>query len=139
MSSSLIDDLPIGGSAAPAGDGEAEGEFFGDPEIRPRGWIKRLLPRTMFGRSLLIIVMPLMLLQVIATWVFYDRHWTAISWRLSTGVAGDIGLMIEAIKLTGSDAAADPAAEAWRAGDRARIHPRSRRAPAAAAAARTAP
>ena len=106
MSSSLIDDLPIGGSAAPAGDGEAEGEFFGDPEIRPRGWIKRLLPRTMFGRSLLIVVMPLILLQAIATWIFYDRHWTAISWRLSTGVAGDIGLMIEAIELTGSDAAA---------------------------------
>ncbi len=106
MSSSLIDDLPIGGSAAPAGDGEAEGEFFGEPDIRPRGWIKRLLPRTMFGRSLLIVVMPLILLQAIATWIFYDRHWTAISWRLSTGVAGDIGLMIEAIKLTGSDSAA---------------------------------
>ena len=120
MSSSLIDDLPIGGSAAPAGDGEAEGEFFADPEIRPRGWIKRLLPRTMFGRSLLIVVMPLILLQAIATWIFYDRHWTAISWRLSTGVAGDIGLMIEAIKLTGSDAAG-PAAEARRAGDRPRF------------------
>ncbi len=106
MSSSLIDDLPVCGSAAPGGDGEAEGEFFGDPDIRPRGWIKRLLPRTMFGRSLLIVVMPLILLQAIATWIFYDRHWTAISWRLSTGVAGDIGLMIEAINLTGSDIAA---------------------------------
>ena len=51
----------------------------------------------MFGRSLLIVVMPLILLQAIATWIFYDRHWAAISWRLSTGVAGDIALMIEAI------------------------------------------
>ena len=56
----------------------------------------------MFGRSLLIVVMPLILLQAIATWIFYDRHWAAISWRLSTGVAGDIGLIIEAIPLAGS-------------------------------------
>ena len=56
----------------------------------------------MFGRSLLIVVMPLILLQAIATWIFYDRHWAAISWRLSTGVAGDIGLLIEAIPLVGS-------------------------------------
>ena len=61
-------------------------------EIQPRGLIKRLLPRTMFGRSLLIVVMPLVMLQAIATWIFYDRHWAAVSWRLSTGVAGDIAL-----------------------------------------------
>ena len=51
----------------------------------------------MFGRSLLIVVLPVILLQAIATWVFYDRHWAAVSWRLSTGVAGDIALMIEAM------------------------------------------
>ena len=62
-------------------------------------WIKRVLPRTMFGRSLLIVVMPLILLQAIAAWVFYDRHWAAVSWRLSTGVVGDIGLLIEAMQL----------------------------------------
>ncbi len=74
-------------------------------EIRREAWIKRLLPRTMFGRSLLIVVMPLILLQVIAAWVFYDRHWTAVSWRLSTGVAGDIGLLIEALQLADSPSA----------------------------------
>jgi two-component system osmolarity sensor histidine kinase EnvZ len=75
-----------------------------DFEIRPRRWIKRVLPRTMFGRSLLIVVVPLVLLQAIATWIFYDRHWTAVSWRLSTGVAGDIALLIQSMQLAGSDA-----------------------------------
>jgi two-component system osmolarity sensor histidine kinase EnvZ len=70
--------------------------------IRREAWIKRVLPRTMFGRSLLIVVMPLILLQAIAAWVFYDRHWAAVSWRLSTGVVGDIGLVIEALKLANS-------------------------------------
>ena len=63
-----------------------------------------MLPRTMFGRSLLIVVMPLILLQAIATWVFYDRHWAAVSWRLSAAVAGDIGLMVDALKLADSEA-----------------------------------
>ena len=77
---------------------EREDEF----EIRRDPWIKRVLPRTMFGRSLLIVVMPLILLQAIATWVFYDRHWAAVSWRLSAAVAGDIGLLIDALKLADS-------------------------------------
>jgi two-component system osmolarity sensor histidine kinase EnvZ len=80
---------------------EPEDEF----EIRRDPWIKRVLPRTMFGRSLLIVVMPLILLQAIATWVFYDRHWAAVSWRLSAAVAGDIGLLADALKLSDSPAA----------------------------------
>src|SRR5262252_7497576 len=68
-------------------------------EIRREAWIKRVLPRSMFGRSLLIVVVPLILLQLIAAWVFYDRHWAAVSWRLSAGVAGDIGLVVEAMRL----------------------------------------
>ena len=82
--------------------GEATGPAESEPEIRREVWIKRVLPRTMFGRSLLIVVVPLILLQAIAAWVFYDRHWAAVSWRLSTGVAGDIGLLIEALQLADS-------------------------------------
>jgi two-component system osmolarity sensor histidine kinase EnvZ len=62
-----------------------------------------VLPRTMFGRSLLIVVIPLVVLQAIATWIFYERHWAAVSWRLSAGVAGDIALLIEAMQLAGSE------------------------------------
>jgi two-component system, OmpR family, osmolarity sensor histidine kinase EnvZ len=80
---------------------EPEDEF----EIRRDPWIKRMLPRTMFGRSLLIVVVPLILLQAIATWVFYDRHWAAVSWRLSAAVAGEIGLLADALKLSDSPAA----------------------------------
>jgi two-component system osmolarity sensor histidine kinase EnvZ len=79
---------------------EPDDEF----EIRRDPWIKRVLPRTMFGRSLLIVVMPLILLQAIATWVFYDRHWAAVSWRLSAGVAGDVGLLVDALNLAASPA-----------------------------------
>jgi len=73
-------------------------------EIRQRGWIKRLLPQSMFGRSLLLIVMPLVLVQMIAAWIFYDRHWETVSYRLSADVAGDIAMVIDAIKPAASDA-----------------------------------
>jgi two-component system, OmpR family, osmolarity sensor histidine kinase EnvZ len=82
---------------------EPEPEPRAEFENRPPRWIKRVLPGTMFGRSLLIVVVPLVLLQAIATWIFYDRHWAAVSWRLSAGVAGDISLLIEAMQLAGSE------------------------------------
>jgi two-component system, OmpR family, osmolarity sensor histidine kinase EnvZ len=68
--------------------------------VRQRRWIKRLLPQTMFGRSLLLIVMPLVLVQIIATWVFYARHWETVSRRLSADTAGDIGLVIDTMRYT---------------------------------------
>jgi two-component system, OmpR family, osmolarity sensor histidine kinase EnvZ len=105
MSSSRIDQASAALAPVMQPGGETDAENWGERAIHPRGWVKRLLPRTMFGRSLLIVVMPLILLQAIATWIFYDRHWAAISWRLSAGVAGDIALTIEAINLATSPAA----------------------------------
>lgn len=61
-------------------------------------YIKRFLPRTLFGRSLLIIVSPLILLQVISTHIFYDRHWDTITRRLSSSIAGDISMVLEMLR-----------------------------------------
>lgn len=67
-----------------------------------------LLPRTLFARSLLIIVIPLILLQVVSTWIFYDRHWNTILRRLAGGVAGEIGFVIDAMeKFRGPEAQAE--------------------------------
>jgi len=57
--------------------------------------IKQLLPRSLFGRSVMIIVTPLVLLQVVSTWIFYDRHWSTITKRLASAVAGEIGSVID--------------------------------------------
>jgi two-component system osmolarity sensor histidine kinase EnvZ len=67
-------------------------------QMRRESWVKRLLPQTMFGRSLLLIIMPLVLVQVIATWVFYARHWETVSRRLSGDVAGDVAMLIDAMR-----------------------------------------
>jgi two-component system osmolarity sensor histidine kinase EnvZ len=75
-------------------DSEYAGALTGDHPDRPAG-LKRLLPRTLFGRSLLIIVTPVVLAQLVATWIFYDRHWETVTRRLAFGVAGDIALVID--------------------------------------------
>lgn len=57
--------------------------------VRSEPWVP-WLPATLMGRSALIIVIPLILVQVISTFIFYDNHWEALSRRLAQGLAGDI-------------------------------------------------
>jgi two-component system osmolarity sensor histidine kinase EnvZ len=64
-----------------------------------RSQINRVLPRSLFGRSLMIIVTPLILLQVVSTWVFYDSHWDTVTRRLAQSVAGDIAAVIDMMKV----------------------------------------
>jgi two-component system osmolarity sensor histidine kinase EnvZ len=56
--------------------------------------IKRYLPRSLFGRALLIIVTPMVLVQAFATFMFYDRHWDQVTRRLALGLAGDVSMAI---------------------------------------------
>ncbi len=66
--------------------------------FHPALMLKRILPRTLFGRSLLIIVSPLILLQIISAQIFYDRHWDTISRRLSNAIVGEIAMVMEAMR-----------------------------------------
>jgi len=54
-----------------------------------------ILPKGLYWRTLLIIVAPAALLQLIITLVFLDDHWQATSKRMSQGVAGDVALIIQ--------------------------------------------
>jgi two-component system osmolarity sensor histidine kinase EnvZ len=56
---------------------------------------KRFVPRSLLGRSLLIILLPLVLSQAVALWIFYGSHLDVISRRLTGGVAGEIEYTIE--------------------------------------------
>jgi two-component system osmolarity sensor histidine kinase EnvZ len=61
--------------------------------------LKRILPRTLFGRSLLILLMPLILLQVVTTYIFFDRHFEAVTRRQAAAIAGDIAFLIESLDI----------------------------------------
>jgi len=66
--------------------------------IRPFRLLKRLVPRDLMARSLLIIIIPMLLLQIITAYVFFDRHWDLVSRRLNTAVATEIGLVIRLMR-----------------------------------------
>jgi len=57
-------------------------------------FIKRGLPRGLFGRSLIIIVAPMVILQAIVTYVFFERDVDAATRRLSRDIAADVSLLI---------------------------------------------
>ena len=60
--------------------------------------IKRLMPTSLFGRSLLIIVLPVAIMQIAVTWAFFDAHWETVTSRLSEGLAGDIAWAVESYR-----------------------------------------
>ncbi len=64
----------------------------------PTLWLKRLLPQGLLGRSLLIIVTPLIVVQVVSTYIFYATHWDTVAKRLALALAGDIGAVIETLR-----------------------------------------
>jgi len=68
----------------------------------PRPWprlfwrfFKRLTPTSLFGRSLLIIVLPVALMQIAVTYVFFDAHWQTVNSHLTEGLAGDVALVLQ--------------------------------------------
>src|ERR1700685_829930 len=62
--------------------------------VNPAQFMKRFLPRGLFGRSLIIIVAPMVLLQGVVTYVFFERDLDATTRRLARDVAADCALLV---------------------------------------------
>jgi two-component system osmolarity sensor histidine kinase EnvZ len=58
------------------------------------------LPQTLFGRSMLILITPLFLTMAIGLFVFFDRHWSTTTDRLSDTLAGEISFVADAWERT---------------------------------------
>ncbi len=62
-------------------------------------WVKRrILPRSLLGRSLLMILVPLVVLQAVTLYIFYGTHLDVISRRLSSSVAGELAYTLELMR-----------------------------------------
>ena len=61
--------------------------------------IKSYLPKSLLGRSLMIIVTPLILLQLVSGIIFFESHWDKVSLRLARSVAGDIASVINLLRI----------------------------------------
>ncbi|MEM7693742.1 MAG: ATP-binding protein [Pseudomonadota bacterium] len=52
--------------------------------------LRRRLPRRLFARSLLIVIVPMIALQSVVAFVFLDRHWENMTRRLSVATANEL-------------------------------------------------
>jgi two-component system osmolarity sensor histidine kinase EnvZ len=59
------------------------------------GWTRRLKPKSLLGRSLLMILIPLVALQAVTFQVFYGSHVDIVSRRLTAAIAEEIALTTE--------------------------------------------
>ena len=60
--------------------------------------IKKFLPKTFFGRALTIIIVPMLILQTVITYFFYERHWEDVGRRLVLGLGGQISYLISELE-----------------------------------------
>lgn len=56
--------------------------------------VNRVLPRSLNARFLLIFILPMVLVQAVTIYMFYERHWTSMSRNMSASLAGEIALVV---------------------------------------------
>ena len=57
--------------------------------------LKRYMPQSLLGRTLLIMLVPLVIVQAVALQIFYGSHLGLVSRRLSSSIAGEIAYTME--------------------------------------------
>jgi two-component system, OmpR family, osmolarity sensor histidine kinase EnvZ len=57
--------------------------------------LAEMLPKGLYKRSLLIVIVPMVLLQTAVTFVFMQHHWELVTRRLSEAVARDVGALTD--------------------------------------------
>ncbi len=57
--------------------------------------LHRVIPSSLFMRFILIIILPIIFAQLIATYIFYNRHWESVSKNMSLSLSNDIQTVFE--------------------------------------------
>jgi two-component system osmolarity sensor histidine kinase EnvZ len=58
-------------------------------------WLNSVMPKGLYARALLIIILPMVILQSVIAFVFMERHWNVVTQHLSAGVVQDIAALID--------------------------------------------
>ena len=76
------------------------------------GWLKRLMPRGLYGRAVLILLLPVFTMVLVVTVVFLQRHFEGVTRQMTASVAQEVGYVARSI-----DQAPDLAAAVARGSD----------------------
>ena len=60
--------------------------------------LKKITPGSLYGRFLLITIIPVIITQAVATYVFYERHWESMSQHMASSLSGEMTLIVTAFK-----------------------------------------
>lgn len=66
-----------------------------DAYDRFASWMNARLPKGLYARTLLIVLLPMIILQSVLAFVFMERHWSTVTQRLSAAVTRDIAALID--------------------------------------------
>ncbi|MGO9135692.1 MAG: ATP-binding protein [Methylovirgula sp.] len=72
--------------------------YLAQPRSLWRSFTRRLasiMPKGLYARSLLIVILPMVILQTVLTYVFLERHWQLVTHQLSTALTQDIAAVID--------------------------------------------
>ena len=56
--------------------------------------LREFAPKSLYGRTILIVVLPLFIMQSVVTWVFFNRHWEEVTSSLAEAAASDFGHLV---------------------------------------------
>jgi len=65
--------------------------------------VASVMPKGLYARSLLIVIVPMVILQSAIALVFMERHWQLVTFRLSNAVTQDIAALIDMHRDFGAD------------------------------------
>ena len=66
-------------------------------------FLKQLLPKQLFYRSLLIVALPIIILQLTISVVFFDSLWIKTNIGMTRALVGEIKTFIDSYNKDGSD------------------------------------
>ncbi|MDO5643723.1 MAG: two-component sensor histidine kinase, partial [Paracoccus sp. (in: a-proteobacteria)] len=79
-------------------------------------WLKRLMPRGLYGRAVLILLLPVFTVGLVVTVMFLQRHFEDVTRQMTRNVAGEIAFVARSLD-HGPDLAAALEQGRWVAGN----------------------
>lgn len=75
-------------------------------------WLKRYMPRSLYGRAAMILILPVLTLQLVVTTAFIQRHFEGVTEQMTRAVSRELNLLVEKIDgLNGSQESREELAE----------------------------
>ncbi|ADE40446.1 ATP-binding protein [Candidatus Puniceispirillum marinum] len=59
--------------------------------------LREFLPKTLFGRMLSIILAPMIFVQIITVFIFYERHWDTVTRHMASSLTSEFAYLLEGL------------------------------------------